>query len=153
MSRLKTIAVNDTILHYSDAGPLSDLNGRSAPTFLFVHGAAASCNHVAFLRDHLIRDFRVISFSQRFHLPNHPNPSGVYGADTHARDLVAFMEALELKEVILLGHSYGGLVAASAAILAPHLIKHLFLAEATLPSLVNDNPLYQEIPLLRLNYY
>jgi pimeloyl-ACP methyl ester carboxylesterase len=67
MSRLKTIAVNDTILHYSDAGPLSDLNGRSAPTFLFVHGAAASCNHVAFLRDHLIRDFRVISFSQRFH--------------------------------------------------------------------------------------
>ncbi len=153
MSRLKTIAVNDTILHYSDAGPLSDLNGRSAPTFLFVHGAAASCNHVAFLRDHLIRDFRVISFSQRFHLPNHPNPSGVYGADTHARDLVAFMEALELKEVILLGHSYGGLVAASAAILAPHLIKHLFLAEATLPSLVNDNPIYQEIINIRIHAF
>jgi pimeloyl-ACP methyl ester carboxylesterase len=153
MSKLKTIAVNDTILHYSDAGPLSDLNGRSGPTFLFVHGAAASCNHVAFLRDHLIRDFRVISFSQRFHLPNHPNPSGVYGADTHARDLVAFMEALELKNVILLGHSYGGLVAASAAILAPHLIKHLFLAEATLPSLVNNNPIYQEIINIRINAF
>ena len=93
MSRLKTIAVKDTILHYADAG--------QGPTFLFVHGAAASCNHVAFLRDYLIRDFRVISYSQRFHLPNHPNPSGQYGADTHARDLVAFMEALELKEVIL----------------------------------------------------
>jgi hypothetical protein len=153
MSRLKTISVNDTILHYSDAGPLSDLSGNSAPTFLFVHGAAASCNHVAFLRDHLVRDFRVISYSQRFHLPNHPNPSGVYGADTHARDLVAFMEAFKLKDVILLGHSYGGLVAASAAVIAPHLIKHLFLAEATLPSLVNDNPVYQEIINIRVHAF
>ena len=145
MSKLKTIAVKDTILHYADAG--------QGHTFLFVHGAAASCNHVAFLRDYLIRDFRVISYSQRFHLPNHPNPSGQYGADMHARDLVAFMEALELKDVILLGHSYGGLVAASAAILAPHLIKHLFLAEATLPSLVNDNPVYQEIINIRVNAF
>jgi pimeloyl-ACP methyl ester carboxylesterase len=147
MSRLKSIAVNDTILHYSDAGP------SSGPIFLFVHGAAASCNHVAFLRDYLIRDFRVISYSQRFHLPNHPNPAGEYGADMHARDLVALMEALELKDVVLLGHSYGGLVAASAAILAPHLIKHLFLAEATLPSLVNDNPIYQEIINIRIHAF
>ncbi|MFM7016174.1 MAG: alpha/beta fold hydrolase [Bacteroidota bacterium] len=150
MAKLKTIAVNDTVLHYSDVGPLSNI---SAPVFLFVHGAAASCNHVSYLCDYLIRDFRVISYSQRFHLPNHPNPEGMYGADIHAHDLVALMEALELKDVVLLGHSYGGLVAASAAVLAPHLIKHLFLAEATLPSLVNDNPVYKEIINIRINAF
>lgn len=133
--------VNNTVLNYSDTG-------KGVP-FIFVHGAAASCNHVMYLRDNLRIHARVISYSQRFHLPNDPSDKGIYGPDEHAKDLIALMDALQIEKAVLLGHSYGGLVATSAAVLCPEKVIHLFLAEPTLPLLVNDKPEYVAIAEVR----
>lgn len=137
----KQIAINGTIINYSDVG--------SGVPFIFVHGAAASCNHVMYLQDDLRLHSRVISFSQRFHLPNDPCDGGVFGADQHAKDLIAFMNALQIDKAVLFGHSYGALVATTAAILAPEKVQHLFLAEPTLPLLVNNNVEYADIIEIR----
>jgi pimeloyl-ACP methyl ester carboxylesterase len=138
---LKQISVNDTVINYSDVG-----NGVP---FIFVHGAAASCNHVMYLQDDLRSYARVISYSQRFHLPNDPSDKGVFGPDQHAKDLIALMEALQIEKAVLFGHSYGGLVATTAAILSPKMVIRLFLAEPTLPLLVNENPEYASIVEVR----
>jgi pimeloyl-ACP methyl ester carboxylesterase len=141
LSALKQITVNDTVLNYSDVG--------SGVPFIFVHGAAASCNHVMYLQDDLRTHARVISYSQRFHLPNDPCDRGVFGPDQHAKDLIALMDALQIEKAVLFGHSYGALVATTAAILAPEKVIHLFLAEPTLPLLVNNNPEYTSIVEVR----
>jgi len=137
LSTLKQITVNDTVLNYSDIG-----NGVP---FIFVHGAAASCNHVVYLQDDLRMHARVISYSQRFHLPNNPNDKGVFGPDQHAKDLIALIEALHIDKAVVFGHSYGALVATTAAILSPEKVMHLFLAEPTLPLLINNRPEYTNI--------
>ena len=138
---LKQITVNGAVINYSDVG--------SGSAFIFVHGAAASCNHVMYLQDNLRAHARVISYSQRFHLPNDSCEKGIYGADEHAKDLIAFMQALQIEKAVLFGHSYGALVATTAAILAPEKVEYLFLAEPTLPLLVNNNSEYTSIVEIR----
>jgi pimeloyl-ACP methyl ester carboxylesterase len=42
------------------------------------------------------------------------------GLDTHVHDIVNVLEFEELREVILVGHSYGGMVVAGVAECVPH---------------------------------
>ena len=50
--------------------------------------------------------------------------------DTHVQDIVALIEAEELTDVILCGHSYGGVVMAAAADRVPGRIKALIYLDA-----------------------
>ncbi|QNL50130.1 alpha/beta hydrolase [Olivibacter sp. SDN3] len=54
---------------------------------------------------------------------------GYFSIDVFAKDLIVFIEKLNLKEVVLCGLSMGGYIALRANQLAPHLFKGLVLAD------------------------
>jgi len=65
---------------------------------------------------------------ERAHLAN-PDVS----LDTHIEDILAVLEAEDLRDVYLIGHSYGGMVATGVADRARARIKHLIYLDAFAP--------------------
>jgi pimeloyl-ACP methyl ester carboxylesterase len=53
--------------------------------------------------------------------------------DTHIEDVVSLLEMEDLQEVVLVGHSYGGMVVTGAADRAPARIKRLIYLDAFVP--------------------
>ena len=53
--------------------------------------------------------------------------------ETHIRDVLGVIEAEELSDVILLGHSYGGMVITGVADRIPEKLKHLIYLDAFIP--------------------
>ena len=103
-------------------------------TFVLVHGAwhGAWCwRRVARL---LVRDghevFRADAdrLGERSHL-RRPDT----GLDTHILDVVNEMKWQELKDVVLVGHSYGGMVISGVAELAERSIAALIFLDAFVP--------------------
>jgi pimeloyl-ACP methyl ester carboxylesterase len=66
------------------------------------------------------------------------------GLDTHIQDVVNLIEAKDLRQVILVGHSYSGMVITGAADRVPGRIAHLVYLDAVVPcdgqSLVDTAP-------------
>ncbi len=67
------------------------------------------------------------------------------GLDTHIQDVVNLIEANDLQQVILVGHSYSGMVITGAADRVPGRIAHLVFLDAVIPrdghSLADTAPL------------
>jgi pimeloyl-ACP methyl ester carboxylesterase len=55
------------------------------------------------------------------------------GLATHVRDVLAVLEVEELRDVVLVGHSYGGMVATAVADRAPGRLAHLVYLDAFVP--------------------
>lgn len=55
------------------------------------------------------------------------------GLDTHIQDLVSLIETNDLQQVILVGHSYAGMVITEAADQVPDRIAHLVYLDAFIP--------------------
>jgi pimeloyl-ACP methyl ester carboxylesterase len=55
------------------------------------------------------------------------------GLDTHVDDVVGLIEEHDLTDVVLVGHSYAGLVVSSAANRVPNRIAHLVYLDAMVP--------------------
>ena len=54
--------------------------------------------------------------------------------DTHISDIVGVIKHNQLKEVLLVGHSYAGMVITGVAALIPELIQHLVYLDAVIPT-------------------
>src|SRR5512143_1846187 len=55
------------------------------------------------------------------------------GLDTHIQDMVSLIEANDLQQVILVGHSYSGMVITGVADRLPSRIRHLVYLDAAIP--------------------
>jgi pimeloyl-ACP methyl ester carboxylesterase len=60
--------------------------------------------------------------------------SPALGLQTHVTDVVALLESEDLREVVLAGHSYGGLVVTGAADRVPERIGRLVLVDSPTPA-------------------
>jgi pimeloyl-ACP methyl ester carboxylesterase len=60
-------------------------------------------------------------------------PAGEVGLEDHVRDVLAALEAQDLRDVVLVGHSYSGIVAGQVADRAPDRIAHTVFVDANLP--------------------
>lgn len=87
--------------------------------------------------------FRVISYSRRYNFPN-DNPVNIknHSAYVEADDLAAFIKALGLKRVHLVGTSIGGYIALIYAVNHPDNVASLTLAEPAINAWVVDTPEY-----------
>jgi pimeloyl-ACP methyl ester carboxylesterase len=55
------------------------------------------------------------------------------GLETHIQDVLGMLEHDDLRDVVLVGHSYGGMVVAGVAARAPERLRHLVYLDAFVP--------------------
>ena len=106
------IHANGLNFHYQQAG--------EGPDVILIHGVTGDLS-IWFLCQAmgvLARSFRVTAYDLRGHGYSDVPPSGYTSAD-QAGDALAIMDALEIDRAMLVGHSFGGVIAMHAAVLAP----------------------------------
>ena len=87
------------------------------------------------------KGYRLISYSRRYHYPNEwPKDATDFSVTMHARDLAAFIKALNLPPVHLIGHSYGAFIAFLVARDHPEVIRSLTLGEPPIMPLLKTTP-------------
>jgi pimeloyl-ACP methyl ester carboxylesterase len=111
---------------------------------LFVHGSNVDeriwNDHSEFLASRC----RAIALTQRyFGVYPWPDDGRAFSIRTHASDLAAFIRALEVDQVTLVGWSYGAAVCLVMATQHSELVKRLFAYEPTIATFVSD-PLERE---------
>lgn len=119
-------------------------------TFLLVHGAwhSGQCweRVVPLLESagHRVLAPSLTGYGDKAHLL-----SPDVGLDTHVNDIVTLINEEDLTEVVLVGHSYAGLVISSAANEVPNRIAHLVYLDAMVPedgeTAVDAQPLTQSL--------
>jgi len=121
-AEVKTLSVNGYDMAYVERG--------SGPVLLLVHGALSDYRTWSALMNELSAENRVIAVSLRHYYPERWDGQGNdFSLDDHARDVVAFIEALDSGPVHLLGHSRGAGVALLAAVMQPARVRSLVLAD------------------------
>jgi pimeloyl-ACP methyl ester carboxylesterase len=108
--------------------------GGASPTIVFVHGAWGGGWQFKKVEPLLeAKGYRVsrptlTGLGDRVHLAG-PDVD----LSTHVEDIVNFLEFGELDDVVLVGHSYGGMVITGVADRVPHRIARLVYMDAILP--------------------
>ena len=125
----KEVEINGVRLEYIEQG--------SGEPIVFVHGAAHDLRAWEPVREAIAKRYRFIAYTQRyFGTEPWPDEGKNYSIATHADDLAKFITALNAGPVHLVGWSYGGVVAATAAISDPSLVRSLILYEAFMLSVL-----------------
>ncbi len=122
------------------------------PVVVFVHGA---------LNDHSVWTLLARWFAHHGHavlaldLPGHSRSAGpaLESVEVLARWLVALLDAAQVGEAVLVGHSMGSLIALEAAALVPERIKRLVMIGTAFPMTVSPALLATaaESPLLAID--
>jgi pimeloyl-ACP methyl ester carboxylesterase len=124
MSSIKTAVVSEGVrLAYVEQGA-----PQGIPVVL-LHGFSDSHRSFDFLRPHLPSDWRVLAPTQRGH-GDSSKPRGDYGIPDLARDVAAFLDAVEVDRAILVGHSMGEAVTLQAAADYPERVRAIALMGA-----------------------
>ncbi|MEW4568189.1 alpha/beta hydrolase [Tautonia sp. JC769] len=121
-------AVNGLRLHVQHAG--------EGPDVILIHGVTGDLSIWFLCRamQVLASDYRVTAFDLRGHGYSEVPPSGYTSAD-HASDLLALMDDLGADRARLVGHSFGAVIAAHAAALAPDRVESVVLSDPYFPAL------------------
>jgi pimeloyl-ACP methyl ester carboxylesterase len=128
-SAQKQVEVNGVRLQYIDQG--------SGEPIVFVHGAPHDLRAWEPVREEIAKRHRFIAYTQRyFGTEAWPDEGKNYSLATHADDLAKFIAALNAGPVHLVGWSHGGVVAVTAAISNPSLVRSLILYEAGMVSVL-----------------
>ncbi|MGH9793942.1 MAG: alpha/beta fold hydrolase [Candidatus Acidiferrales bacterium] len=138
---VKSVRVNGTELSYVE-------QGRGEPVIL-IHGFLSDYRVWAAQVSGFSKHYRVIAYSRRYHHPN-PWPPALpqtsFSQDTE--DLAAFIRALKLRRVHLIGHSAGAHVAALVARDYPQLVRSVVFGEPLFEALVAQSPEAASLPPL-----
>jgi pimeloyl-ACP methyl ester carboxylesterase len=123
--KIKKLNVNDVDLSYVAEG--------QGDTVVFVHGGAGDWRTWEGLRPFIAQKYHYVSLSRRYHYPDKWTDDGKnYSVSQHALDLTAFIRALNVGKVHLVGGSYGGRVAVLVALRNPELLRSVVMSEPAL---------------------
>ena len=124
--------------------PKLDVAGRKfhvqqageGPDVVLIHGVTGDLSiwFLCKLMTELSADYRVTAYDIRGHGYSDVTPSGYTSAD-HAADLFAIMDRIGASRARLVGHSFGGVIAAHAAVLAPDRVEALVFSDPYFPAL------------------
>lgn len=119
---MKTIRVAEHDMPYVDIG--------TGPALVALHGSLGDFRSWSPVMGPLSRGYRFIVPSLRRFFPEHwDGKGGGFTIAEHTADCIAFIEALKLGPVHLMGHSRGGHIAFRVAQQRPDLVRKLILAE------------------------
>src|ERR1700704_2815390 len=120
------VEANGVKLHSLDYGTA----GRRP--MLCVHGGAAHAHWFDFVAPGFTPDHHVFAPDLRGHGDSAWADPQTYSFETHAADLNAFLEKLDLKDVVLVGHSMGGMISLLHAATHPGRISKLIIVDSTM---------------------
>ncbi len=125
----KSVKVGDYEMAYVE-------RGKGEPLIL-VHDALADLRSWSSQFNPLSDRYRVIAYSRRCHYPNKcTGKEEDYTYEQHADDLAALVKSLNLGKVHVVGHAYGGAVAAVFAMKYPEMARSLVIMEPPLDNLL-----------------
>jgi pimeloyl-ACP methyl ester carboxylesterase len=130
----KQAEVNGVVLPYEEEG--------SGDAIVFIHGGLSGPAVWGPVRTATGKKYRSIAYAQRyFGSAAWPDDGKNFNLATHAQDLAKLIESLNAGPAHLVGWSYGGAVAAIAALRNPSLVRSLILYEPALGSVLPaDSP-------------
>jgi pimeloyl-ACP methyl ester carboxylesterase len=112
--------------------------GRT-PTILLLHGLASQRRFWNLVVP-LLTDRTVITLDQRGHGDAERPPDGPYDVATAARDAAAAVEQLGIRDVLVVGHSWGASVAMTVAAQHPELVLGVVAIDGGVTSLADLGP-------------
>lgn len=98
----KFIEINGLKLHYLDWG------SHGKPPMLLLHGGSANAHWFDFFAPSFSKDYHVMALDLRGHGDSQSPDPPAYSTADYVSDIDMFIEKLELKDIILIGHSMGG---------------------------------------------
>ena len=99
------IVANGLRIHYLDWG------SPGKQPLILLHGIARSAHNFDHLSPRFVGDYHVIAVDMRGHGDSEWHPAGEYLVEDYTSDVVALIEQLELRNIVLWGNSTGGRVA------------------------------------------
>ncbi len=128
---VKRIRVNGVDLAYVEEG--------QGETVVLVHGALGDWRTWDGVRPWISSRYRYVSYSWRHHYPDAwPKEAKDYSFSQHFDDLVAFIRALGVGKVHLVGNSYSGRMAGIVALKHPELLRSVVLGDPSLAPPASD---------------
>ena len=125
-STSRFIEVNGVKLHYLDYGT------AGCRPMVCVHGGAAHAHWFDFVAPGLTPDHHVFAPDLRGHGDSEWADPQTYSFESHAADMNAFLEKLDLSDVVLVGHSMGGMISLLHAATHPGRISRLIIVDSTM---------------------
>ncbi len=115
------------------------LEQGSGPTVLLVHGLPGTAYDWRELsRELAARGYRALAIDRSGYGHSDPSPQGDYSLRRNAAEVSDLMDVMDLRDVILVGWSYGGATAAVVAEQRPERLSHLVLMGTGGPSGPDD---------------
>ena len=109
--------------------PIRYLQRGAGPDILLIHGSPGSIEDWDTVIDELAKDYRVTAYDRPGH--GYSGSSGNrYTYDYHADVALALIEALELRDVVAVGHSYGGTTALAIALRNSPAVKKIVVLDS-----------------------
>jgi len=132
-----------------DGGELFVVESGTGPVIVLVHGLMHSVRAWAKqLRSLSAAGYRVVAYDHRGHGDSELGPAG-HGVGQIAADLRAVLEALDLRDVVIVGHSMGGIATQAMCIDHPEVV-HARVAGIVLLSSLARSPFAGNPRLVRL---
>lgn len=132
-SKVKTCLVQQKQIAYRECGP------NDKPSLLLLHGMAETSD---FFWDPLVEalkdQYHIVALDLLGH-GDSSRPFMGYAPKTQVALYQAVIQQLNLKDVIVVGHSLGGIIGSSMAVLHPNLIKGLILYDTPIPKGILGN--------------
>lgn len=130
---MPTARVNEKDLEYQRTGAGTDL--------VFVHGIPTDYRAWSAQLTVFSQRYRVLTFSRWLAQPNHNSGNPIDSTiENNAKDLEELIRQTTSPPVYLVGHSYGGFIAAYTAANHPELVNKLVLIEPGISTLLIQDP-------------
>ncbi len=130
---MPTLEVEGVSLYYERAG--------SGDPVVLSHGVPMDHRAWSAQVEALSKAYSTITYSRRYAYPNRrAGDLADSTVEANAADLRGLIEKLGVAPVHLVGHSYGGFVAAHLAAERPDLVRTLVLVEPAIPTLLVEDP-------------
>src|SRR4051812_49213434 len=89
---------------------LLDYGGEGKPPMICLHGGGANGHWFDFVAGAFTKDYHVLALDQRGHGDSAWAEPPVYTYEDYAADVGRVIDALDLRDYVLMGHSMGGMV-------------------------------------------